>query len=129
MDKLRLSLSSKTLEAVVSMSRVFKSHLKGNSVTDNKQIYLLITDNTDNTINGEGLSQMLIELYFHVHCGIKYSVSDIRLSVYCIFFKLANCYTINMLFYFLENSECEYNSSLLCFTVFDVHQFKAWLIW
>lgn len=63
------------------MRRVFKSHLKGNSVTDNKQIYLLITDNTDNTINGEGLSQMLIELYFHVHCGIKVQAFSNTLSL------------------------------------------------
>lgn len=48
--------------------------------------------------------------------------------MYCIFFNLVNCYTINTSFYFLENSECEYNSSLCCFTVSDVHLFKAWLI-
>lgn len=33
-----------------------------------------------------------------------------------------------MSFYFLENSECEHNSNLCCFTVSDVHQFEALLI-
>lgn len=78
---------------------------------------------------------MLNELYFHVQCEMKVQpfTNALFLTSGCLctasFSSLqTEMQTINMSFYFLENTECVHNSNLCCFIVSDVHQFEALLI-